>query len=94
LIVFIAVLTVIGGFIAIVVKIYPDLLWFGVVGYSSVYKKILLTKLLLGVSVGGFFLIVTLLNVYLLFRLLLGNLAPQLWRASPYEERLILICGG
>ena len=83
LIVFIAVLAVIGGFIAIVVKIYPDLLWFGVVGYSSVYKKILLTKLLLGVGVGGFFLIVTLLNVYLLFRFTPRQLSPTVMASIP-----------
>ena len=80
LIVLIAILAAIGVLVAIFVKIYPDLLWFGVVGYGSVYKKILLTKVFLGVGIGSFFLFVTLLNVYLLYRLTPSRLSRTVWR--------------
>lgn len=83
LIVLAAILAAVGGFIAILVKIYPDLLWFGVVGYGSVYKKILLTKILLGIGIGAFFLVVTLLNVYLLFRFTPSRLSPTVMESIP-----------
>ena len=83
LMVLVAVLAAVGGFVAIFVRIYPDLLWFGVVGYSSVYKKILLTKIFLGVGVGGFFLFVTLLNVYLLYRFTPSRLSPTVMESIP-----------
>ena len=36
------VLAVIIGGGAIFVKIYPDLLWFDMIGYLAIYKKVLL----------------------------------------------------
>ena len=83
LIVLIAILAAIGVLVAIFVKIYPDLLWFGVVGYGSVYKKILLTKVFLGVGIGSFFLFVTLLNVYLLYRLTPSRLSRTVMESIP-----------
>ncbi|MDE0503747.1 MAG: UPF0182 family protein, partial [Candidatus Poribacteria bacterium] len=83
LIVLVAILAAIGGIVAILVQIYPDLLWFGVVGYSSVYKKILITKVLLGIGVGGFFLAVTLINVYLLYRFTPSRLSPTVMESIP-----------
>ena len=83
LVVLIAILAVIGGFITILVKIYPDLLWFGVVGFDSVYKKILLTKVLLGIGIGSFFLVVTLLNVYLLHRFTPSRLSQTVMESIP-----------
>ena len=83
LIVLVAILAAIGGIIAIFVKIYPDLLWFGVLGFSPVYKKILLTKILLGVGVGSFFLLVTLLNIYLLYRFTPSRLSSTVMESIP-----------
>ena len=50
-----AVLAVIVGIIAIFVNIYPNVLWFDMVGYVSVFTEILLTKIALGAAVGGSF---------------------------------------
>ena len=85
LIITLVVLVVIIGGGAIFVKIYPDLLWFDMVGYLAIYKKVLLTKIGLGLVVGGFFLAVTLTNLYLLYRFTPARLSPTLVESIPLE---------
>ena len=48
LVVFAIVILVLMSLSAILVKIYPDLLWFSMVSYLGVSKKILITKIFLG----------------------------------------------
>jgi uncharacterized membrane protein (UPF0182 family) len=83
LIILAAVLAVIAGLIAIFVNIYPNLLWFDMVGYVSVYTQILLTKVALGVAVGGFFLVILLVNLYLIWRFTPSQLSPTLIESIP-----------
>ena len=85
LIITLVVLAVIIGGGAIFVKIYPDLLWFDMIGYLAIYKKVLLTKIGLGVVVSGFFLGVTLINLYLLYRFTPPRLSPTLVESIPLE---------
>ncbi|MCZ6681025.1 MAG: UPF0182 family protein [Candidatus Poribacteria bacterium] len=80
-----AVLAVVLGGVAILVKIYPDLLWFDMVGYVAIYKTILLTKIALGVVIGGAFLAVTLTNLYLISRFTPSRLSPRLMESIPLE---------
>ena len=79
------VLAVIIGGGALFVKIYPDLLWFDMVGYLAIYKTVLLTKIGLGIGVSGFFLGVTLINLYLLYRFTPSRLSPTLVESIPLE---------
>ena len=72
------ILAILVGAIAVVVKIYPDVLWFDRVNYLDLYTKILWTKVLLGFLVGGFFIVVTLINLYLLYRFTPSQLSPTL----------------
>ena len=88
LIVLVVVLAVIIGGGAILVTIYPDLLWFDMVGYVAVYKSILLTKIFLGTIVGGFLLVVTLTNLYLLHRFTPSQLSPTLVESIPIAGEL------
>ncbi len=87
-IILIVLFAVIAGFLAIVVNIYPDLLWFGEVGYTSVYKTILWTKIMVGILVGGVVLVVTLINLYLIFRFTPSRLSPAIMQAIPIEGQL------
>ena len=41
LVIFAIVILVLMALSSVLVKIYPDLLWFSMVGYLGVYKKIL-----------------------------------------------------
>jgi len=68
LVVFAIVILVLMSLSAILVKIYPDLLWFSMVSYLGVYKKILITKIFLGFVVSLVFLTITLGNLYFLHR--------------------------
>ena len=77
------VLAVVIGAGAIFVKIYPDLLWFDMVGYLTIYKKVLLTKIGLGIAVGGLFLAVTLINLYLLYRFTPTSIESNTRRIDP-----------
>ena len=79
------VLAIIIGGGALFVKIYPDLLWFDMIGYLAIYKTVLLTKIGLGIGVGGFFLAVTLINLYLLYRFTPSRLSPTLVESIPLE---------
>lgn len=72
------ILAVFVGAVAIVVKIYPDLLWFDRVNYLDIYTKILWNKVFLGFLVGGFFIVVILVNLYLLYRFTPAQLNPTL----------------
>ena len=72
LIIVAAILVGVWIFGKIWVTIYPDWLWFSALGYISVYKKILFTKILLWVLLSAFFLVVSLGNLYLI-----KKLAPQ-----------------
>ncbi|MCK4778018.1 MAG: UPF0182 family protein, partial [Actinomycetia bacterium] len=47
------------------VSIYSELLWFQEVGYSSVFLKILFTKIIIGVAGGVIFLIFLMVNIYI-----------------------------
>jgi uncharacterized membrane protein (UPF0182 family) len=85
LIIFVVLLAVIIGVGTILVKIYPDLLWFDMVGYVAIYKKILLTQIGLGIIVAGFLLVVTLTNLYLLHRFTPSRLSPTLMESIPLE---------
>ncbi len=75
-IIIVAVLAVIAGIIAAWVNIYPDILWFGMVGYLSVYTKILTTKIFVGVIVGLVYLIVLLANLYIVYKFTPAHLSP------------------
>ena len=69
LVIFAIVILVLMALSAVLVKIYPDVLWFSMVSYLGVYKKILVTKICLGFVVGLVFLTITLGNLYFLNRL-------------------------
>lgn len=84
IITFVVLAVIIGGG-AIFVKIYPDLLWFNMIGYLAIYKKVLLTKVALGIAVSGLFLAVTLTNLYLLYRFTPPRLSPTLVESIPLE---------
>ena len=66
LFIFAVVMLVLMSLSSILVKIYPDLLWFSMVSYLGVYKKILITKICLGSVVGLVFLVITLGDLYFL----------------------------
>ncbi|HET7172979.1 MAG TPA: UPF0182 family protein [Nocardioidaceae bacterium] len=55
--------------ISIFVEVYTSRLWFGSLGYSGVFSKILLTRIGLFVVFGAFFALLTVGNVYLAYRL-------------------------
>lgn len=69
LIIVFAVLAGLWILIKIWVAIYPDWLWFSVLNYLPIYKKILGTKILMGVTFTSILLIVVLGNLYLIRRL-------------------------
>ncbi len=72
----IGILAVLGGVIAAWVNIFPDLLWFDMVQYPSVYLKILTTKIFVGVIVGIVYLIILLVNLYIIYRFTPAHLSP------------------
>ena len=72
----IGILAVLGGVIAAWVNIFPDLLWFNMVQYSSIYLKILTTKIFVGVIVGIVYLIILLVNLYIIYRFTPAHLSP------------------
>lgn len=75
-IIIIAVLGVLGGIIAAWINIYPDYLWFDMLGYLNIYTKILMTKILVGVIVGVAYLIILLVNIYIIYKLTPAHLSP------------------
>ena len=83
LIILAAVLAVIAGIIAVFVSIYPNVLWFKMVGYVAVFTEILMTKVALGVAVGGLFLAILLVNLYLIWRFTPSQLSPSLVESIP-----------
>ncbi len=72
----IGILAILGGAFAAWINIFPDLLWFKMVQYPSIYTKILTTKILVGVIVGVAYLIVLLVNLYIVYRLTPAHLSP------------------
>ena len=72
----IGILAALGGVIAAWVNIFPDLLWFEMVQYSSIYMKILTTKIFVGVIVGIVYLIILLVNLYIIYRFTPAHLSP------------------
>ena len=72
----IVILAVIGGLGALWVNLYPDFLWFGMVGYLSVFEKILWTKIFVGVIVGICYLAILLINLALIYRFTPAHLSP------------------
>lgn len=72
----IGILAVLGGVIAAWVNIFPDLLWFDMVQYSNIYLKILTTKIFVGAIVGIVYLIILLVNLYIIYRFTPAHLSP------------------
>lgn len=72
----IGILAILGGIIAAWVNIFPDILWFEMVQYSSIYMKILTTKIFVGVIVGIVYLIILLVNLYIIYRFTPAHLSP------------------
>ncbi|MBC8231116.1 UPF0182 family protein [bacterium] len=70
------------------VAIYPDWLWFSALGYISVYKKILFTKILMWVLLSAFFLIVSLVNLYLIRRFAPQSINTRIANAIPTAEEI------
>ena len=88
LVVFAIVILVLMSLSAILVKIYPDLLWFSMVSYLGVYKKILITKIFLGFVVSLVFLTITLGNLYFLHRFSPARFSPKIIDAIPIGGEL------
>jgi len=70
------------------VTIYPDWLWFSALGYISVYKKILFTKILLWVLLSAFFLVISLGNLYLIRRFAPQRFSTRVINAIPTSEEI------
>jgi uncharacterized membrane protein (UPF0182 family) len=83
LVIFAIVILVLMALSLVLVKIYPDLLWFSMVSYLGVYKKILVTKICLGFVVGLVFLTITLGNLYFLNRFSPARFSPSIVDAIP-----------
>jgi len=78
LIILIAIFVGIGIILKIFVSIYPDWLWFSeAVGYPSVFKTVLFTKILMGVICSLFLLVVVLGNLYII-----KKIAPPSFRSN------------
>ena len=76
LILSVGILAVLGGIITAWINIFPDLLWFKMVNYLSVYTEILYTKILVGVIVGLSYLIILLINLYIVYKYTPAQLSP------------------
>lgn len=76
LILSIGILAVLGGIITAWINIYPDYLWFKMVNYLPIYTKILTTQIFAGVIVGFSYLIISLVNLYIVYRFTPANLSP------------------
>lgn len=72
----IVILAVLGGIFAAWVNIFPDWLWFEMVEKLDVYTKILTTKIFVGVIVGAAYLIILLVNLFIVFRFTPAHLSP------------------
>ena len=88
LVIFAIVILVLMALSSVLVKIYPDLLWFSMVSYLGVYKKILVTKICLGFVVGLVFLTITLGNLYFLNRFSPARFSPTIVDAIPVASEL------
>ena len=88
LVIFAIVILVLMALSSVLVKIYPDLLWFSMVSYLGVYKKILVTKIFLGFVVGLVFLTITLCNLYFLNRFSPARFSPSIVDAIPVASEL------
>lgn len=84
LIILVVIFIGIGIIWKIFVSIYPDWLWFNeAVGYPSVFKTILFTKILMGVVCSLFLLVVVLGNLYLIRRIAPPSLKSNILQALP-----------
>ena len=72
----IAIIAVIGGLGLLWVNLFPDFLWFKMVGYFGVFTKILKTQILVGVIVGVCYLAILLINLALIYRFTPAHLSP------------------
>ncbi len=75
-IIIVVVLAILAGIVAAWVNIYPDVLWYSMVEYLSIYTKILTTKIFVGAIVGLVYLIVLLTNLYIVYRFTPAHLSP------------------
>ncbi len=84
LIILIAIFVGIGIIFKIFVAIYPDWLWFSeAVGYSSVFKTILFTKILMGVICSLFLLAVVIGNLYIIKKIAPPSFKSNIMQAIP-----------
>ena len=72
----IIILAVVVGLGSLWVNLYPDFMWFEMVNYSSVFTKILGTKIFVGVIVGVCYLAILLINLALIHRFTPAHLSP------------------
>ncbi|MFQ6040602.1 MAG: UPF0182 family protein, partial [Candidatus Poribacteria bacterium] len=70
------------------VTIYPDWLWFSALGYISIYKKILFTRILIWAVLSAFFIVVSLANLYLIRRLAPQRFSARIANAIPTSEEI------
>jgi len=84
LIILVVIFIGIGIIWKIFVSIYPDWLWFNeAIGYPSVFKTILFTKILMGVVCSLFLLVVVLGNLYLIRRFAPPSFRSNIMQAIP-----------
>jgi hypothetical protein len=76
LILTVGVIAVLGGIITAWINIYPDILWFKMLNYLSVYTEILFTKILVGIIVGLTYLVILLINLFIVYKYTPAQLSP------------------
>ena len=76
LILSVGIIAVLGGIITAWINIYPDLLWFKMLNYLSIYTEILYTKILVGVIVGLTYLVILLINLFIVYKYTPAQLSP------------------
>ena len=82
----IGILAVLGGAIAAWVNIYPDLLWFKMVQYQDIFIKILTTKIFVGIIVGIAYLLILLVNLYIISRFTPAHLSPAFLGGTEFTD--------
>ena len=72
----IAILAILAGIFTAWVNIYPDYLWFDMVEKINIYTKILTTKIFVGAIVGVVYLVILLVNLFIVYRFTPAHLSP------------------